>query len=33
MLAEDGAAERVDFTERDGAHPGSFEAETETANP
>ena len=32
MLCEDRARERLDFTERDGSHSGSFEAKRETAN-
>ena len=32
MLFEDGAAERLDFTERDGSHSGSFEPEAESAD-
>ena len=32
MLSQDGAAVRLDFTERDGSHPGSFESEGESAD-
>jgi len=32
MLGEDGAAVWIDLAERDGSHPGSFEAEAEAAN-
>jgi len=32
MLCEDGAGERLDFTERDGSHPGSFKPEAKAAN-
>lgn len=33
MLGEDSPAERIDLAECDGSHPGSFEAEAETADP
>jgi hypothetical protein len=32
MLGKDGAAVGFDLAERDGSHPGSFEAEREAAN-
>lgn len=32
MLGEDGAAVGIDLAERDGSHPGPFEAEAEAAD-
>jgi hypothetical protein len=31
-MGEDAAAEWIDFAERDGSHPGSFESEREAAD-
>jgi hypothetical protein len=33
VLSEDAGAVVIDLAEGDGAHPGSFEPEAETANP
>jgi hypothetical protein len=33
VLGEDAAGKRVDFAERNGSHPGSFEPEAEAADP
>jgi hypothetical protein len=32
VLGKDLPAERIDFAERDGSHPGPFEAEAETSD-
>jgi len=32
MLSQDGSSVRVNFAERDGSHPGSFESETEASD-
>jgi hypothetical protein len=32
VLCEDASGERLDFTERDGSHSGSFEAKGKTAD-
>jgi hypothetical protein len=32
VFGEDAPSERLDFTERDGSHSGSFEAEAKPAN-
>jgi len=31
-MGKDASIKGVDFAERDGSHPGSFESEAETAN-